>query len=133
MGRYAWWTVALAAAIGLVAAAAPARGQNATAGVGLSNSGLVSPGDQYERASYCVLSGESIVRALADPACNRVAAAEDSQDSARGYPESDAAADARAGDPADARYGTDPAPEACPQPWCSFSLVRLRLTELGGI
>jgi hypothetical protein len=83
------------------------------------DSGLVAPGDRYERASYCVLAGESVARALADPACNRTAAAEDSEDSARGYPEGDGG---RAGDPPH-----DP----CPQPWCAFSLLRLRLTRLG--
>jgi hypothetical protein len=83
------------------------------------DSGLVSPGDRYERASYCVLAGESVAQALADPTCNRTAAAEDSEDSARGYPEADAV---RAG---------DPPPDPCPQPWCSFSLLRLRLTGLG--
>ncbi len=102
------------------------------------DSGLVSPGDRYERASYCVLSGESIARTLADPACNRVAAAEDSEDSARGYPEPDAggpstdttAEDVKAAAPPGSRPGADPALAACPQPWCSFSLLRLRLTEL---
>jgi len=105
------------------------------------DSGLVAPGDRYPRASYCVLSGESVVRALADPACNRVAAAEDSQDSARSYPEPDAgapaasssalAAKARSAQGAASRAA--PALQACPQPWCSFSLVRLRLTELGAV
>jgi hypothetical protein len=103
------------------------------------DSGLVSPGDRYERASYCVLSGESVARALADPACNRVAAAEDSEDSARGYPEPDAgsqadkAVDVRAPDPAGPRPAAGTALQACPQPWCSFSLLRLRLTELGTV
>ena len=83
------------------------------------DSGLVAPGDRYERASYCVLAGDSVAQALADPACNRTAAAEDSEDSARGYPEADGV---RAGDPP-----RDP----CPQPWCAFSLLRLRLTGLG--
>jgi len=97
------------------------------------DSGLVSPGDRYVRASYCVLTGESVSRALADPTCNRRVAAEDSQDSARGYPEPDAGPGAAAtpklpgGDPGAA--GTQLG--ACPQPWCAFSLVRLRLTELG--
>jgi hypothetical protein len=105
------------------------------------DSGLVTSGDHYERASYCVLSGESIARTLADPACNRVAAAEDSEDSARGYPETDAdgpatgstAEDVKAGAPAGPRAAADPPLQACPQPWCSFSLVRLRLTELDGL
>ncbi len=97
------------------------------------DSGLVSPGDRYVRASYCVLSGESIARTLADPACNRVAAAEDSEDSARGYPEADAATAVPARDPVDARAVADRVLGACPQPWCSFSLVRLRLTELGSV
>jgi hypothetical protein len=91
------------------------------------DSGLVAPGDRYERASYCVLAGESVTRALADPACNRRAAAEDSQDSARGYPEPDAGPVAAR----TSKRATDPAPAACPQPWCAFSLVRLRVTELG--
>jgi hypothetical protein len=84
------------------------------------DSGLVSPGDRYERASYCVLSGESVARTLADPQCNSRAGAEDSQDSVAGYPEPDARL-------AGAR---DPAPAACPEPWCTFSLVRLRLSDL---
>jgi hypothetical protein len=91
------------------------------------DSGLVAPGDRYERASYCVLAGESVARALSDPACNRKAAAEDSQDSARGYPEPDADPVV---DPRSAR-GVEAVPDPCPQPWCAFSLVRLRLTELG--
>jgi len=82
------------------------------------DSGLVSPGDEYERASYCVLAGESVARAIADADCNRIAAAEDGQDAARGYPEHD-------GDPTG-----EPAPAQCPQPWCGFSLLRLRLTQL---
>jgi hypothetical protein len=45
------------------------------------DSGLVSPGDRYERASYCVLAGESVARALSDPTCNSKVGAEDSQDS----------------------------------------------------
>jgi hypothetical protein len=102
------------------------------------DSGLVSPGDRYERASYCVLSGESVAQTLADPACNRVAAAEDSEDSARGYPEHDAGPpaggssteDVKALGPAGSRAAPDAPRPACPQPWCSFSLVRLRLTEL---
>jgi hypothetical protein len=102
------------------------------------DSGLVSPGDRHERASYCVLSGESVARTLADPACNRIVAAEDSEDSARAYPEPDARAAAGAGAAVDVQAkdptGAPPAPtlafEACPQPWCGFSLLRLRLTEL---
>jgi hypothetical protein len=82
------------------------------------DSGLVSPGDRYERVSYCVLSGETVARAISDPRCNRVAAAEDGQDAARQYPERD-------GDPSGA-----PVPATCPQPWCGFSLLRLRLTQL---
>ena len=84
------------------------------------DSGLISPGDRYERASYCVLSGESVARALADAGCNSRSGAEDSQDSAAGYPEPDAQ---RAG-------ASDPAPAACPEPWCTFNLVRLRLSAL---
>jgi hypothetical protein len=101
------------------------------------DSGLVSPGDRYERASYCVLSGESIARTLADPTCDRRAAAEDSEDSARGYPEPDAADPAdRSGTvevqtrPTPAGQGGAPAQATCPQPWCSFSLVRLRLMNM---
>lgn len=84
------------------------------------DSGLISPGDRYERASYCVLSGESVARALTDPGCNSTTGAEDSQDSVAAYPEPDAR-------PAGAR---DPAPAGCPEPWCTFNLVRLRLSEL---
>ena len=47
MGRYSWRTIALAAAIGLVAAAGPARGQNATAGVGLSDGAAALPCTLY--------------------------------------------------------------------------------------
>jgi hypothetical protein len=83
------------------------------------DSGLVAPGDRYERASYCVLSGESVARALADPSCNRVTAAEATEDVARPV-------DVTAREPTGAQTGLT----ACPQPWCSFSLVRLRLTEL---
>jgi hypothetical protein len=93
------------------------------------DSGLIAPGDRYERASYCVLSGESVAHALADPTCNQVAAAEDSQDSARGYPEPDAVP-AGEHDPATTTADTTGS-DACPQPWCAFSLVRLRLTEMG--
>jgi hypothetical protein len=83
------------------------------------DSGLVAPGDRYERASYCVLSGESVARALADPTCNRVVAAEATEDPAR-------TVEVEAPEPTD----PPPAAAACPQPWCSFSLLRLRLTEL---
>jgi hypothetical protein len=82
------------------------------------DSGLVAPGDRYVRASYCVLAGESVARALADPMCNRTIAADDSEDTARGPEE-------RGGRAADSM--ADP----CPQPWCAFSLLRLRLTRLG--
>lgn len=85
------------------------------------DSALISPGDRYERASYCVLSGESIARTLTDSACNSKAGAEDRQDAVGGYPEPDAPPPA-----------ADPAPSSCPEPWCTFSLVRLRLSELGG-
>jgi hypothetical protein len=100
------------------------------------DSGLVSPGDRYERASYCVLSGESVARALADPTCNRRAGAEDSQDAARGYPEPDAGPASPATGAAAAVDVNDPTGQpaalgGCPQPWCSFSLVRLRLTRVG--
>jgi hypothetical protein len=98
------------------------------------DSGLLAPGDRYERASYCVLSGESVARTLADPTCNRVAAAEDSEDSARTYPEREPGTQPRGSSALDvqARDPTDPgaALAACPQPWCGFSLVRLRLAEL---
>jgi hypothetical protein len=86
------------------------------------DSGLVSPGDASERASYCVLSGESVARAVADPSCNRVEAAEATE--ARHYAD---AVDVKAS----ARQAPPSAIAACPQPWCSFSLIRLRLTELG--
>jgi hypothetical protein len=82
------------------------------------DSGLVAPGDVYERASYCVLSGESVARAISDPECNRTVAAEATEDGARAYPK-----------PAAARSGDRVAP-TCPQPWCGFSLLRLRLTQL---
>jgi hypothetical protein len=103
------------------------------------DSGLISPGDRYERASYCVLSGESIARTLADPTCNRVAAAEDSDDSSRGYPEPDADGKAAGSTAEDVKDPARAAPRstaaaalaACPQPWCGFSLMRLRLSELG--
>ncbi len=100
------------------------------------DSGLVASGDRYERASYCVLSGESVARALADPACNRVVAAEATEDTARHYPAQGAVGGSTAVD-VQARDGAGGAPPpdaefaACPQPWCSFSLVRLRLTRLG--
>lgn len=93
------------------------------------DSGLLSPGNRYERASYCVLTGETVARALADPACNRRVAAEDSQDSARGYPEPDAGGAARPPQLPVSALATESV--ACPQPWCGFSLVRLRLAELG--
>jgi hypothetical protein len=102
------------------------------------DSGLVSPGDAYERASYCVLSGESVTQAIADPTCNRVRAAEATEDIARHYldPQVDpadgsTAVDVKAREPSTARPALPPALAACPQPWCSFSLIRLRLTELG--
>jgi hypothetical protein len=103
------------------------------------DSGLVAPGDRFERVSYCVLTGESVTQALADPSCNRTAAAEDSQDSAGTYPEPDAgptsapssAQIVSALDPSGAAPADDPAYAACPQPWCSFSVLRLRLTEIG--
>jgi hypothetical protein len=81
------------------------------------DSGLVSPGDRYERASYCVLSGESITRAISDPDCDRVVAAEASEAVTRKYP------------PAAANPDADSSPATCPQPWCGFSLLRLRLTQ----
>ncbi|MBV9334897.1 MAG: hypothetical protein JO243_03310 [Solirubrobacterales bacterium] len=84
------------------------------------DSGLVAPGDAGERASYCVLSGESVALAVTDPECDRTGAAEDAQDSARTYPEPDGGPDL-------------PRPDfrACPQPWCGFNLLRLRLTQMG--
>jgi hypothetical protein len=94
------------------------------------DSGLVAPGDGSERASYCVLSGESVARALADPNCNRVAAAEATEDVTRHYREpsgTSTAVDVNAREPGTAQHGL----AACPQPWCSFSLMRLRLTGLG--
>jgi len=102
------------------------------------DSGLVSPGDSYERASYCVLSGESVAEAVADPTCNHVSAAEATEDPARTYHVKDAhpadsstAVDVRARETTASRPALPPALAACPQPWCSFSLIRLRLTELG--
>jgi hypothetical protein len=86
------------------------------------DSGLIAPGDRYERASYCVLTGESVARTLADPRCNSNVGAEDLEDSADGAVDPDGRA---------ASAAADPARNACPQPWCGFSLVRLRLTELG--
>jgi hypothetical protein len=95
------------------------------------DSGLISPGDRYERVSYCVLSGESASRALADPSCNGRPAAEDSQDSARGYPEPDAGRNAQTAQGKLVEAPGPTLPQLCPQPWCGFSLLRLRLTELG--
>jgi hypothetical protein len=99
------------------------------------DSGLVSPGDAYERASYCVLSGESVAEALADRTCNRVVAAEATENPDRAYrdkgadvPTGSTAVDVKAREPTTAQSA--PALAACPQPWCSFSLIRLRLTEL---
>lgn len=89
------------------------------------DSGLIAPGDHYERASYCVLAGESVAQAVADPDCNSKAGAEDSQDSVDGYPEPDAR-------PA-ATSPRDPAFNGCPQPWCSFSLLHLRLSLVGTV
>lgn len=101
------------------------------------DSGLVAPGDAYERTSYCVLSGESVARAVADPTCNHVAAAEATEDPARTYQVKDAtptdastAVDVKARETTGSRPALPPALAACPQPWCSFSLIRLRLTEL---
>jgi hypothetical protein len=88
------------------------------------DSGLISPGDQYERTSYCVLAGESVADALGDRACNSKAGAEASEDSVLGSHEP------TAGTPGAVRPA-DPARDACPQPWCTFSLLRLRLTVLG--
>lgn len=83
------------------------------------DSGLVSPGDAYERASYCVLTGESVAQALTDPACNGVVAAEATEAVTRRYADTVAV-----------KSSASPTIVACPQPWCSFSLIRLRLTEL---
>jgi hypothetical protein len=102
------------------------------------DSGLVSPGDAHERASYCVLSGESVALAMADPSCNGVGAAEATEDPGRAYHAGDAtptnastAVDVKARETTAARPALPPALAACPQPWCGFSLIRLRLTELG--
>jgi hypothetical protein len=95
------------------------------------DSGLVSPGDVYERASYCVLTGESVTEAVADPACNRVAGARASEATEGGRAGALAAVDVKARDSSTARPVVAPAPSACPEPWCSFSLIRLRLTGLG--
>jgi hypothetical protein len=86
------------------------------------DSGLVSPGDRYARASYCVLTGESVADTLGDPSCNSKAGAEASEASVFRSSESNVAPAATAG---------KPVVNACPQPWCSFSLLRLRLTEVG--
>ncbi|HKO27111.1 MAG TPA: hypothetical protein VJU80_06605 [Solirubrobacteraceae bacterium] len=94
------------------------------------DSGLVSPGDAYVRASYCVLSGESVARAVADPACNRVAGAEAAEAVTRRY-QAPADGSSPVEVKASARAAPSPATAACPQPWCSFSLIRLRLTMLG--
>jgi hypothetical protein len=71
-----------------------------------------------------VLAGESVADALGDRACNSKAGAEASEDSVLGSHEP------TAGTPGAVRPA-DPARDACPQPWCTFSLLRLRLTELG--
>jgi hypothetical protein len=83
------------------------------------DSGLVSPGDRYERASYCVLSGETIARAVSNRECNRVVGAEATEAVTRKYPKV-------SGDPSSG----DPSPPTCPQPWCGFSLLRLRLSQV---
>jgi hypothetical protein len=88
------------------------------------DSGLVAPGDRSLRESYCVLSGESVARAVVDPECNRVAAAEATEAITRRYAD---AVDVKAS----ARSAPAPALAACPEPWCSFNLIRLRLTGLG--
>jgi hypothetical protein len=79
------------------------------------DSGLVSPGDRYERASYCVLSGESVARAISDRDCNQIVGAEPTEAVERHYSR---------------LPGGDPSPATCPQPWCGFSLLRLRLTQV---
>jgi hypothetical protein len=84
------------------------------------DSGLISPGDRYERTSYCVLSGESVADALADPSCDSKAGAVASEASVFGSTQTNSAA-----------VTGEPVVNACPQPWCSFSLLRLRLTEVG--
>jgi hypothetical protein len=81
-----------------------------------------------------VLAGDSVAQALADPACSQIAGAADSQDAARGYPEPAAASTSLvvpSGGAGGARAVADRAVGACPQPWCAFSLVRFRLSELG--
>ena len=85
------------------------------------DSGLVAPGDRNERASYCVLAGESVARVLTDPGCDSKAGAVASQASLPGDP-------VPATEPPSS---SNPAADACPQPWCGFSLVRLRLSEVG--
>ena len=79
------------------------------------DSGLVSPGDRYERASYCVLSGESVARAISDRDCNQIVGAEPTEAVERHYSR---------------LPGGDPSRATCPQPWCGFSLLRLRLTQI---
>jgi hypothetical protein len=81
------------------------------------DSGLLAAGDRYERASYCVLSGESVARAISDRECNRVVGAEATEAVTRKYPA------------ADRDRSRDPGPPTCPQPWCGFSLLRLRLAQ----
>jgi hypothetical protein len=94
------------------------------------DSGLVSPGDVYERASFCVLTGDSVAQAMADPACNRVAGAQASETTEGGRAGALAAVDVKARESGTGGPGIPPPIAACPQPWCSFSLIRLRLTGL---
>jgi hypothetical protein len=70
---------------------------------------------------------------VADPACNRVAGAEATQDVTRRYPDAadeSTAVDVKAAGPSAVRPVLRTAIAACPEPWCSFSLIRLRLTGL---
>lgn len=108
------------------------------------DSALVSPGDEHERASFCVLTGEAAAQAAADPECNDVLAARDSEDSVWAYPEPIAAVaptqPAAAAPGQAATTSADPAPPpspppvatiSCPQPWCAFRMVLGRLPQLG--
>lgn len=108
------------------------------------DSALVAPGDAHERASFCVLTGETVAEATADPQCNDVAAARDSEDSVWAYPEPTAAVaplQTAASAPAQAATtSADPAPPlsspsaaaiSCPQPWCTFRMMLVRLPQLG--
>jgi hypothetical protein len=63
-----------------------------------------------------------VADALGDPSCNSKAGAEASEAGVFSSSPANDAPEVIAG---------KPVVNACPQPWCSFSLLRLRLTELG--